>query len=120
MMKFLTLSAVAAVGAVALTLTQTEPALAQGCGFNQFDAEFRNLTTNYPQRSQWGARDVYQYSYFLGMRGLAILDGHRPCMTDPDYQANRQALEGMRDQGLRGCQQLSADPSTCTATYPAS
>ncbi len=118
MIRLLTMTAVAAVAAVALFATQPQPAAAQGCSFQAFDAEFRQLTTNYPQRSHWGARDTYQYSYFLGVEGLEILERHRRCMNDPDYQANRQALEGMRDQGVRGCQQLSTNPSSCSPTYP--
>ena len=118
MMRLLTVTAVAAVAAAALTATQPQPAAAQACGFQAFDAEFRQLTTNYPQRNYWGARDTYQYSYFLGVRGLEILSRHGPCMSGPDVQANQQALEGMRDQGLRGCQQLSTNPSSCTPDYP--
>jgi hypothetical protein len=32
-------------------------------------------------------------------------------------QANQQALIGMRDQGLRGCQ-ISTNPSSCVPNYP--
>jgi hypothetical protein len=118
MIRLLTVTAVAAVAAVALVTTQPQPAAAQGCGFQAFDAEFRQLTTNYPQQAHWGARDTYQYSHFLGVRGLEILQRHAPCMSGPDVQANQQALIGMRDQGLRGCQQLSTNPSSCVPNYP--
>ena len=90
MIRLLSVTAIAAIAAVALVATQPQPAAAQGCGFQAFDAEFRQLTTNYPQQSHWGARDTYQYSYFLGVR----------------------------DQGLRGCQQLSTSPSSCVPNYP--
>lgn len=118
MIRLLTLSSLAALAAVAIVVTAPAPATAQACGFQAFDSQFRDLTTNQPQRSHWGARDTYQYSYFLGVRGLQILEGHRPCMSGADYEANRQALTGMRDQGLRGCQQLSTNPNSCTPTYP--
>jgi hypothetical protein len=117
--RLLAVTAIAAMVAAALVATQPRPAVAQGCSFQAFDAEFRQLTTNYPQRSHWGARDTYQYSSFLGVRGLEILSRHAPCMSGPDVQANQAALEGMRDQGLRGCQQLSTNPSSCTPNYPA-
>lgn len=118
MIRLLTVSSFAALAALAIVAMKPEPALAQACGFQAFDAEFRQLTTNYPQRQYWGARDTYQYSHFLGVEGLAILERHRPCMSGADYEANRQALSGMRDQGLRGCQQLSTNPGSCVPQYP--
>lgn len=118
MLRLLTLSSLAAIAAAVVVMTAPAPATAQGCGFQAFDAEFRQLTTNYPQQAHWGARDTYQYSYFLGVRGLEILARHQPCMSGPDFEANRQALTGMRDQGLRGCQQLSTSPSSCVPDYP--
>lgn len=120
MIRLLIVSAAAAVAAIMLTFASSEPARAQGCGFNEFDAEFRQLTTNYPQQNSWGARDTYQYSHFLGIRGIEILNRHRPCMRPEDYQANYDALAGMRDQGLRGCQQLSTNPNSCVPQYPGS
>src|SRR5262245_9090490 len=107
MIRLLTLTSAAAIVATSLLLTAATAASAQGCGFQAFDNEFRQLTTSYPQQNYWGARDTYQYSYFLGVRGLEILSRHAPCMSGPDVQANQEALMGMRDQGLRGCQQLS-------------
>ncbi len=120
MLRFLTVTAFAGAVAMLAAIAQPQPAQAQACGFQAFDNEFRQLTTNFPQQNYWGARDTYQYSYFLGERGLLILERHRPCMSGPDYEANRQALAGMRDQGLRGCQQLSTNPSSCVAAYPGS
>lgn len=120
MIRLLTVSSLAALAALAIVALRPEPAVAQACGFQAFDNEFRQLTTNFPQQNYWGARDTYQYSYFLGERGLLILERHRPCMSGADYEANRQALAGMRDQGLRGCQQLSTNPSSCVAAYPGS
>ena len=118
MIRLLTVSSLAAFAALAIVAVKPAPALAQACGFQAFDSEFRQLTTSYPQQAHWGARDTYQYSHFLGVQGLAILERHRPCMTGPDYEANRQALAGMRDQGLQGCQQLSTNPNSCVAQYP--
>lgn len=118
MLRMLTVTSLAALAALSIVTLKPEPATAQACGFQAFDAEFRQLTTNYPQQNYWGARDTYQYSHFLGVRGIEILERHRPCMSDPDYQANYQALAGMRDQGLRGCQQLSTTPSSCVPQYP--
>lgn len=118
MIRLLTVSSFAALAALAIVALQPAPATAQACGFQAFDNEFRQLTTNYPQQAHWGARDTYQYSHFLGVQGLAILERHRPCMSGQDYEVNRQALAGMRDQGLIGCQQLSTSPNTCVARYP--
>jgi hypothetical protein len=118
MIRLLTLSSLAALAAFAIVATAPAPATAQACGFQAFDNEFRQLTTNHPQQSHWGARDTYQYSYFLGVRGLEILARHQPCMSGPDFEANRQALTGMRDQGLQGCRQLSTSPSSCVPQYP--
>jgi|CXWL01.1.fsa_nt_gi tetratricopeptide (TPR) repeat protein len=83
-----------------------------------FDAAFTALGNNSAPQARWGARANFQYSYYLGTQGLARLENHRNCMSDADYQGRRRQLEGMRDQGRNGCNQLSTAPGSCTAEYP--
>lgn len=117
-------------------LTTAPTSGATGCAttpqqsFRNFEAEFgafsranrnclQNGTPSCPGMRSSGTRDQYQYSYFLGTRGLAILETYRQCLSSADFTANSNALAGMRDQGLRGCQQTSADGgASCTPTYP--
>lgn len=118
MKPFIT-AACAAVAIVALALVlQPRAASAQGCSAQAFNGEFEQLTSRYPMQSHWGSRATFQYSYFLGTRGIELLNRYSGCMSAADFNANRQALEGMRDQGLRGCQQLSTNADSCTPTYP--
>ncbi len=88
------------------------------CGLDGFSAQFRQLSSSQPINQSWGSRDTFQYSFFLGTRGLEYLESHRACMSSADYQANRQALEGMRDQGRTGCEQLSTSAGSCRPVYP--
>lgn len=87
--------------------------------FRRFDSEMSTFGSRYPnQQSRGGARDQYQYSLFYGSNGLQTLEKYRNCLSAADYQANKRALEGMRDKGRQGCEQLSSSSGTCTPTYP--
>ena len=88
--------------------------------FANFNNSFASLASAKPNQSNaGGARDQYQYSYFLGSEGLNILAKFRTCMAPNDYQANLAALQGMRDNGKSGCEKLSTSQGSCTPTYPA-
>lgn len=82
-----------------------------------FNADFKSLTDAKPQKPSYGARDTMQYTAFLGAEGLKRLDKYGACMG-PDYQANYMQLRAMIDSGLKGCEQLSSSPGTCSTTYP--
>jgi hypothetical protein len=88
--------------------------------FGMFDREFAAFTARYPNLAgRGGSRDQFQYAQFLGTNGLLILEKYRSCLSAPDYQTYKRALEGTRDQGKTGCEQLSSGAGTCTPTYPA-
>jgi hypothetical protein len=76
------------------------------------------LAQNPNQAARGGARDQYQYTYFFSTRGLRILETYRACLSAADFQANTNALVGARDQGKKGCEQLSSSSGSCTPTYP--
>lgn len=89
------------------------------CNLTGFDNSFKAFTERYPQKSNWGTRDTYQYSYFLGTEGLKILQGYKSCLSAADYNANQQALIGARDNGRQGCRQTSSDGgASCQPRYP--
>jgi hypothetical protein len=89
--------------------------------FNDELEQFSQAKPNAPPTSTSGsgARAQYQYALFFGTEGLTILEKYRVCLSPADYQANKTALEGMRDNGRAGCERLSTSPGSCTATYPA-
>jgi hypothetical protein len=92
--------------------------------FRRFSDELEQFSLSKPNApptstSGSGARDQNQYALFYGTEGLTILEKYRVCLSPADYQANKTALEGMRDNGRAGCERLSTSPDSCTATYPA-
>lgn len=92
--------------------------------FRRFSDEMEQFSLSKPNApptstSGSGARDQNQYALFYGTEGLTILEKYRVCLSPADYQANKTALEGMRDNGRAGCERLSTSPDSCTATYPA-
>lgn len=95
----------------------------QSDSMRQFDAAVADWRTRNPNPgvaagAASGARAQNQYIYFFGVEGLKILEGFRPCLSAADYDANRRALEGARDQGLENCRRLSTDPSSCVPRMP--
>lgn len=92
--------------------------LSSAAAMQAFDRDFGGMTQRLPLNPNWGMRDTYQYSYFMGVEGLKLLAPYQPCMAPADYEANRVALEGMRDQGYRGCEQTSSSPGSCRPEYP--
>jgi len=115
-------------GLVVLTLTAAIALLAVGhpanavaqggnC-FASFNSEISDLTRLKPLNPNWGTRDSYQWSYFIGEEGIKILMKYQSCLSSSDFASNFQALDGMRDKGLEGCKQTSSDPSSCRPSYP--
>lgn len=88
------------------------------CSFAAFDQEFREFTQRYPNQSNWGTRDTYQYAYFLGSEGLKILQEYRSCMSDADFAANYQALANTRNNGRDNCPKFSSTGGNCQPSYP--
>ena len=87
--------------------------------FRMFNKAFADFTARWPNLAgRGGARDQYQYTYFFSTNGLQILETYRSCLSAADFQANTNALVGARDQGKKGCEQLSSSSGTCTPTYP--
>lgn len=87
--------------------------------FRMYDRAMAAFLAQYPnQAARGGARDQYQYTYFFSTRGLQLLEGYRACLSAADFQANTNALVGARDQGKKGCEQLSSSSGSCTPTYP--
>ncbi len=66
----------------------------------------------------WGTRDTFQWSYFIGEEGINILMKHQSCLSAADFATNFEALDGMRDKGRAGCRQTSTNPATCVPRYP--
>jgi hypothetical protein len=92
--------------------------------FRRFGNEMEELSRSKPNAppkssSGSGARDQNQYALFYGTEGLTILEKYRTCLSPADYESNKRALEGARDNGRAGCERLSTSPGSCTATYPA-
>jgi hypothetical protein len=114
-------------GAVAATPAATgSPAgdvAVAGCTMTQnqalqaFDSQFKQLTDRYPQIRTYGSRAIYQYAYFVGSEGMKIIEPLKTCMGI-HYTPNRNTLQGMIDNGKRGCEQLAIDPSACVPQYP--
>lgn len=102
----------------------TQIAAATGCDASPdaalacFNNDFADFTRQYPQPDESkGARAIYQYSYFLGAQGLQILDRYKASLG-PNYDANYNALAGMRDSGHNGCNALSSSSDDCQPVYP--
>jgi hypothetical protein len=84
-----------------------------------YDRAMASFLAQYPnQAGRGGARDQYQYTYFFSTSGLQLLEKYRGCLSAADFQANMNALVGARDQGKKGCEQLSSSSGSCTPTYP--
>jgi hypothetical protein len=119
-------SAVAGGQATGTGATASSPSQcrsSQADTMRQFDAAVADWRTRNPNPgvaagAASGARAQNQYIYFFGVEGLKILEGFRPCLSAADYDANRRALEGARDQGLENCRRLSTDPSSCVPRMP--
>lgn len=108
-----------AVVAVAFAMTgKPSTAAAQGSCFAAFDQEYGNFARNNPMNSSWGARDTFQWSYFMGEQGINILMKYQSCMDAADFATNFQALDGMREKGRDGCQALNSGAYACSPTYP--
>lgn len=109
------LTTIVAVGTLSLPIT----AFGGVC-----DVSFDNMFGAFsgainPPNPNWGMRDTYQYSYFLGTEGLEMLKKQESCMSAADFAANYQALKGMRDQGREGCIKTSSDGgASCKPRYP--
>lgn len=87
--------------------------------FRMYDRAMAAFFAQYPnQAARGGARDQYQYTYFFSTRGLQLLEGYRACLSAADFQTNTNTLVGARDQGKKGCEQLSSSSGSCTPTYP--
>lgn len=105
-------------GALASTINPSSAAAQGGC-FAQFESDYGNFARSNPQNSSWGARDTFQYAYFMGEQGLNILMKYQSCMDAADFATNFQALDGMREKGREGCRALdSSGGGACTPTYP--
>ena len=119
-------SAVAGGPATGTGATASSPSQcrsSQADTMRQFDAALADWRTKNPSPgvtagAASGARAQNQYIYFFGVEGLKILEGFRPCLSAADYDANRRALEGARNQGLENCRRLSTDPSSCVPRMP--
>lgn len=92
-----------------------------GQSFAAFNDEFGSFSASYPVQSWWGMRDTYKYSIFLGTEGLKILEKYRGCLSQADFDANWNALNGAKEQGLSGCRATSSDGGAgCVSEYPGS
>jgi hypothetical protein len=90
-----------------------------GQSFAAFNDEFGSFSASYPVQSWWGMRDTYKYSIFLGTEGLKILEKYRGCLSEADFDANWNALNGAKEQGLSGCRATSSDGGAgCVSEYP--
>lgn len=85
-----------------------------------FDSMFGAFSNSIaPAKPNWGMRDTYQYSYYLGTEGLEMLKKFETCMPAADFAANYQALKGLRDKGREGCIKTSSDGGAgCKPRYP--
>jgi hypothetical protein len=101
-----------------VTAGKPAPALAQAGCFADFNNAYGDFARNNPQNSSWGARDTYQYAYFMGEQGINILMRYQSCMDAADFATNFAALDGMRDKGKQGCESLNSGALACTPTYP--
>ena len=108
------------VSAIALLLVSSPSrAVAQGGScMAEFNQAFANLTQQKPMNSNWGSRDTFQWSYFIGEEGIKILTKYQACLSAEEFAANFEALSGMRDKGRQGCEQLSSVPGSCVPRYP--
>lgn len=111
------LSVVTAIVLVAVGMPSKTVAQSGNC-FASFNSEISGLTQSKPLNPNWGTRDSYQWSYFIGEEGIKILMKYQSCLSAADFATNFQALDAMRDKGLAGCKQTSTDPGTCRASYP--
>jgi hypothetical protein len=109
-----------ALGALAVAIvTDSPPARAQGGScFANFDQEYANFKQSNPMNPNWGSRDTFQWSYFMGEQGINILMKYQSCMDAGDFATNYEALVGLRDQGRQGCEALNSGARPCTPTYP--
>ncbi|MFN7180899.1 hypothetical protein [Hyphomonas sp.] len=82
-----------------------------------FDRDFGALTAARPLPPGAGARDTYQYSYYLGVEGLKLLDPYRGCLG-PHEAPNDTQLREMVKAGKTGCEALSTSAATCVPQYP--
>jgi hypothetical protein len=88
--------------------------------FNSDFGAFANqypLPSRLPDGSAVGPRATYQYSYFVGVEGLRIIQPYLGCLG-PNERPNVDALNAAARDGQRGCEQLSTVQGACTPTYP--
>ena len=119
MIKLVGACALIAASGYFLASGEMSKASAQGgsCMAN-FNSEISSLTQNKPMNPNWGMRDTFQWSYFIGEQGINILMKYQSCLSPEDFASNYSALDGMRDKGRQGCEQTSSGSGTCVPRYP--